>query len=314
MSTFFNKSKLRIGVVLSGGGAKGAYQAGVFKTFSELSLSDKITVISGTSIGALNGVLLALYDGGEYSGVWNKVDYDDFIRGMDEKGKASFKNILTELISSDSKEITPIQILQNSRTGLFSQEGIEEFINETVELNKIYTCGKTVYACAYNIKKQKPEYFKLNDYPVDKIMKMLLASSAIPYIFPPVDIDGVLYADGGIDNPLYGGENGDLTPIKPLIDHYLDLIIVVHLEPEEAKQEPLPMQAPTIHLYPSKPLETIKGTGSFDFSKAAVQERMELGHRDSMVALSPIVLGIYSGKSVKALVEDYNKKQSQKIS
>lgn len=314
MSIFFPRAKYKIGVVLSGGGAKGAYQAGAFKTFFELNLTDKITVISGTSIGALNGVMLALCDGDEYGGAWNRVDYSDFIRRIDERGKASFKNILTELILSDKEEITPIQILQNTEMGLLSQEGVSEFINETVDLKKIYTCGKTVYACAYNIKEQKPVYFKLNDYPEDKIMKMLLASSAVPYIFPPVEIDGTLYADGGVNNPLYGGENGDLTPVKPLVDHYLDLIIVVHLDTEEKRKQQSPGQAPTIDLYPSEPLEKIKGTGAFDFTKSAVQERIELGYRDSMVALAPIVLGLYTGKPIKELVEDYNKRQIRKIS
>jgi predicted acylesterase/phospholipase RssA len=48
-----------IGLVLSGGGAKGAFQAGVWKAMHELGLADRVRVISGTSVGAINGAAFA---------------------------------------------------------------------------------------------------------------------------------------------------------------------------------------------------------------------------------------------------------------
>ncbi len=48
-----------IGLVLSGGGARGAYEVGVWRAFSEQGLSDDIRAISGTSVGAMNGALFA---------------------------------------------------------------------------------------------------------------------------------------------------------------------------------------------------------------------------------------------------------------
>ncbi|MDE5556915.1 MAG: patatin-like phospholipase family protein, partial [Ruminococcus sp.] len=48
----------KIGLVLSGGGAKGAYEIGVYKALSAMGAEPYIDTIAGTSVGALNAVLL----------------------------------------------------------------------------------------------------------------------------------------------------------------------------------------------------------------------------------------------------------------
>ena len=48
---------MKIGLVLAGGGARGAYQIGIWKALRELNIDKHISVVSGTSIGALNAIL-----------------------------------------------------------------------------------------------------------------------------------------------------------------------------------------------------------------------------------------------------------------
>lgn len=48
---------MKVGLVLAGGGSRGAYQIGVWKALSELNIDKYIEVVSGTSIGALNAML-----------------------------------------------------------------------------------------------------------------------------------------------------------------------------------------------------------------------------------------------------------------
>lgn len=68
------------GLVLSGGGAKGAYEVGVWKALEDYGISDKITVISGTSVGALNAALFACTDSGEAETLWREeVGYSSFL-------------------------------------------------------------------------------------------------------------------------------------------------------------------------------------------------------------------------------------------
>ena len=53
---------MKIGLVLSGGGGKGAYELGVWRALKELGISKYISVFSGTSIGAFNSILFAMDD------------------------------------------------------------------------------------------------------------------------------------------------------------------------------------------------------------------------------------------------------------
>ena len=62
--------KHKLGLVLSGGGENGAYQLGVWKYLTETGIAERIAVMSGTSVGALNSALFAVwpYDHAEH--IW----------------------------------------------------------------------------------------------------------------------------------------------------------------------------------------------------------------------------------------------------
>lgn len=57
-----NYENQKIGLVLSGGGAKGAYQIGMLRALEEAGIRKEQLVMAGTSIGAINALLYALYD------------------------------------------------------------------------------------------------------------------------------------------------------------------------------------------------------------------------------------------------------------
>lgn len=61
------------GLVLAGGGGKGAYQVGVIKALTERGWQDKIVGVSGSSIGSLNVVLFAQDDVVKMEAIWNEV-------------------------------------------------------------------------------------------------------------------------------------------------------------------------------------------------------------------------------------------------
>ena len=63
--------KRKIGLVLAGGGGKGSYELGVWKYLSEIGLVKKISVISGSSVGALNAILLSLCDFDTAVNIWS---------------------------------------------------------------------------------------------------------------------------------------------------------------------------------------------------------------------------------------------------
>ncbi len=62
---------MKLGLVLGGGGGRGAYQIGVWQALEELGIAKHIKVISGTSIGALNAMLFMQGDLEEAKKAWN---------------------------------------------------------------------------------------------------------------------------------------------------------------------------------------------------------------------------------------------------
>lgn len=280
----------KVGLVLAGGGAKGAYEAGVFKTLWELELIDNIEVISGTSIGSVNALLLAMNDRKVIRDSWSSLSYSRFINF--QEGARNIK--VTQLIDQ----------IRNSDIGFLSQRGVREFIEEYVDFNVIKESRRDIFACAYNIDKGKAEYFKLKEYTEKEMLDIVLASCAIPFMFSPISINGSRYADGGIVSPEYSNSNIDNVPIEPLKDYDCDLIIVVHLSHKQIGDKSKFKGNNIIEIYPSTSLERINGTGSVMLHSNILKQNMELGYRDSMTILAPIVVRLIKGKSINELIKN----------
>ena len=155
-----------IGLVLSGGGARGIAHIGVLKALDELNIHP--TVISGTSAGSIIGVLYAMglsskemIDFVGYSSLWK------FFRFEWSAGGLSNLNYLRERL---------IQI------------GIPPNFEDL---------QKKLYVTTTNLTKGKTEIF--HEGP---LLDTILASCSIPLVFKPVIINGDRYADGGILNNL----------------------------------------------------------------------------------------------------------------
>ena len=160
------KEKKEIGLVLSGGGARGIAHIGVLKALNELNIHPNI--ISGTSAGSIIGVLYAMglssqemLDFVEHSSLWK------FFRLEWSAGGLSNLNYLKERL---------IQI------------GIPD---------KFEDLNKKLFVCTTNLTKGKSEIF--HEGP---LLDTILASSSIPLVFKPVIINGERHADGGILNNL----------------------------------------------------------------------------------------------------------------
>ena len=102
------------GLVLSGGGAKGAYEVGVWKALGEYGITDDITVISGTSVGALNAALFACSDSGEAEKLWREeVGYSSFLM----PDTSSFSEVAAHAVRS-AKNNLGLKNMQDNPYGL----------------------------------------------------------------------------------------------------------------------------------------------------------------------------------------------------
>lgn len=300
-----NIEDINIGLVLSGGGAKGAYEVGVFKAMRDLYIDKNISVISGTSIGTINGLMFCMDDTNVVESSWASVNYSRFILNEDSERNKNITDRIKRVCTGEKATIETL-FAREGDIGLLSQSGVRQFIEEYINLNIIKKCSRTVYACAYNIGLERPEYFKLNEYGNDEAVDIILASCAIPFIFKPIKINGYKYADGGINNPKYAKKNADNVPIKPIINHNCDLIIVIYLSHRYKVDKKYFKNNNIIEIYPSNHLETIQGMGTLNLNQSKLSDRIELGYRDGLVALSPIVVGLLKGNNVEKLIERHN--------
>lgn len=86
-------SELRIGLVLAGGGGKGAYQIGCWRALQRLGLT-RFEVISGTSVGALNGALIAMGDVGRAEGVWLNLEESQVLEANERHKRRLFIRLI----------------------------------------------------------------------------------------------------------------------------------------------------------------------------------------------------------------------------
>lgn len=245
-----------IGVVLSGGGAKGAYQIGAFKALAEAGMMSRVRYASGASIGALNALLLANGSPVIWRLVWKK---------------------LSEGIGSPAtKPETPTVEGCGMAATLAKVTALPGVLRGRVEL----------YACAYCVEDEAPEYFKLNGRTASEAGLICAASCALPSVSPYVLIGNKRYCDGGMVPKEIHKDNADKIPARPLWDKGCDLVLVSYLIPtDRADLSGFPEGTRILELRPSHPLEAYPGEGTLDFSPERLREHRRLGYDDTRAAL-----------------------------
>lgn len=155
-------SKYRIGLALSGGGAKGFAHLGVFKALKEFGL--KPDIISGTSAGAIAGALYA--DGYEP------------------------EEIVELFVGQEFKQFAEIQM---PKAGIFSLSGFRKFLKKHLKAKTFEELNMPLYVVATDLDDGLSVTFSEG-----QLIEPILASCSIPIIFNPVVINGVHYVDGGL--------------------------------------------------------------------------------------------------------------------
>ena len=193
------KKKQRIGLVLGGGGGKGAYQIGVWKALKEYKIDKYINYISGTSIGSLNSLLFLTGDLENAINIWGNITKEVALT------KKSFKDIF-------------------SKKSLYSRQGFIDLAEKNVDFNKVSNSKVKSFVIATPVSRKvegAPTSFCLNGKSKEEITNIVLASSAIPLVFEPVVINGIKYRDGYmVDN----------NPVRTLKDQGCSVIFVVPLK------------------------------------------------------------------------------------
>lgn len=153
----------RLGVALSGGGARGFAHVGALKALEEAGM--KPDVIAGVSAGAVAAVMYAAgVPLNEMLSLFTSTKFTDFAR--------------PSLIHGD---------------GMFSLMRFKQFIEEATGIDRLENLRIPTYVGVTDLDHGEPAEF--HEGPLGE---RVVASCSIPIVFPPVEIDGIHYVDGGV--------------------------------------------------------------------------------------------------------------------
>ncbi len=201
------RKKPRRALILSGGGARGAYQAGVIKYLNEIEW--KPDLVCGTSVGAINATALGCgLDIFEIINLWKSI----------ERGRIYSISFWKQL---------QYYFTRRGFVPLMETEPLRQLILERLDFKRLRTADTEIVITAVNILKSHLKFFNNSVIDIEHVM----ASSAIPVLFPWQYIDGEPYWDGGVMAN---------TPILPALERGVKEIIVVLLSPVGGARLDLP--------------------------------------------------------------------------
>ncbi len=227
----------KIGLVLSGGGARGAYEVGVLSYVAEFhpELLDRVRIITGASVGAVNGVFLASRGLSRDSlpalaDLWRQLDLDDVL--------SLAHGSLFRMVGAASLRLIR-QGTKSPATGLLNANPLFKLIHKHTDWNGLHENVERgrfdfVAIAATDIATGLTHLFlestdkgahpmrDLEVRPTRLELRHVAASAAIPLLFPPVPIDGRWYLDGGLRH------NTPLTPALRLGATSLLIVSVEH--------------------------------------------------------------------------------------
>lgn len=256
----------RWALTLAGGGGKGAYEIGVWQALREIGLEKNLIAVSGSSSGALNAALISLNEFDKAKTIWSSIMPKQFL-------DINYDTIIGPLNTLVKRTLT---------AGLCSRDGLIDIIDKYLNLEQLAGARIPAYVSisryssdCIDCLSEKPqvEYISLSEVSPDDAGQFLLASSAMPYIYPPEIIHGNVYRDGGL---------ADNVPIYPMTSVGADNLIVVKLEPDDKVDTSLYSKfKEVVEIIPSREIGDLFD-GTLEFTSRNVMFRMLLGYYDTL--------------------------------
>jgi len=323
-------TEMRVGLVLSGGGAKGAYQVGVLKGLLELGA--QIDAIAGASIGALNGAILAsapsMAEGvSRMEEVWLtlaeqsplKLKMPNFLYLLAAFGLRlnglNYINSLARIIQRNDGVIIPawlnewFQVTTKLDEGLLSDTPLKQLLDRYIEPDAIAT-GKPLYVSVYKSQdviediltcltaelgfKDSPnsEFVHIQSLPKNQQKEALLASAALPLLYSQKQINDSKYSDGGMGG--WAKMQGN-TPITPLLQAGYKMLIVTHLSDGSLWSRQDFPDATVLEIRPQSTFSRdggVKDLLGFDSTK--ISSWIEQGYEDTLTCVGRVMNATHS--------------------
>lgn len=254
----------KTGLVLEGGGARGAYHLGAYKAIVELGI--EIQGVTGSSAGALNGILIAQGDWEKAYQMWENLNLSSVVE-VDER---KIQEVMKLKLNSDQ-----LSYMLTTTKKIWSDKGLDinplkELIADNLNTDGLRNSNLDFGLTTYNYTdKMAIEIFK-EDMADDEIPYYLIASASLP-IFKNEPFKDKIYLDGYFTDNL---------PINMLLKKGYDDIIAVRT----VRSDKLPAKLMQVDY--DYQLEIIKPSqdlgGMMEFTAESISKSLKMGYFDAM--------------------------------
>lgn len=262
------KSKEKLALVLAGGGARGAYEVGVWQAMSELGM--EINIVTGSSVGSINGAMVCQGDLELSLRMWKEMETHKVFDVHE-----GFQNF------DYAKEI-----ILNKGAG---STRLNELLDKYVDEEKIRASSIDYGLTTVELKTLKQHFLFREDIKEGQLVDYILASSSAFPVIHAHEIDGVEYIDGGY---------ADVMPIDMAIKKGATKVIAVRLHGLGFEKKPT--NAENVDITIIDPKWDLGETLIFDVDNA--KKIMRLGYLDAMKAF-----GIFDGNYYTFAKDTLNK-------
>lgn len=258
------ENQKRLGLVLEGGGARGAYQAGVLKALFEAGY--KFDGVAGTSVGALNGVMVAQNRFEDSMKIWREIDFANVLdinnnygenvvnKNFDQETIRYFYNYVKKIIGQGGLDTTKIKNL------------IKANIDEDLLRDSDIDFG----IMTYSVTEKQPLSIFVEDMAKDKVADYVMASASFPG-FKKTVVDGQEFIDGGVY---------DNMPINMLLDKGYKDIVAIETKSSIPKKYPKDKNSQVFYIKPSE-----KPGRVMNFTSQSTERAIQIGYLDGLKLL-----------------------------
>ena len=253
-------------IALEGGGARGAYQIGAWRALEEAGI--RYNAVSGTSVGAINGTLMAMRDLNQAEQIWKDIRFSQIIN-VDDQDMGRIMSGGFETLDQVKSAFQTVKSIIRDR-GL-DVEPLRNLLAERVDEEKVRTSGVDLFLTTVSITDKKELEIDAKDLEPGQLKDMIMASAYHP-AFKQTPLGGKSYADGGFY---------DLVPISALVTRgYKDLIVMRLNSFGIERRVKIPEDATVTTIAPNADLGSV-----LNFSSEQSAQNMVLGFYDAQKVL-----------------------------
>lgn len=262
-------------IALEGGGAMGAYEVGVWKALDEAGV--KYKAVAGTSVGALNGAMMAMGDLQGAIDAWWNIRLTDIVDVHEDSADNLLRLFAGEADMNDVQEILP-QVLDIVKNRGLDVSPLRRWVRSIADTAAIKASDVELFVTTLGLSDRKGLTVKVNDLPEEEMCDMLLASAYHPS-FRLERLGGKYYTDGGFFDSL---------PIHPLVERGYKDIIAVCLPGSGIHRPFIPPKDVNITYIDTE--DDLGGVLCFD--AAGSRRNMEIGYMDAQ----RVLYGLYGSR------------------